>query len=49
MELLLASLFHAAMPKQEPVPVGRARFVSLGGKAVLSDFTFPYPTYKSLG
>src|SRR5580692_1373598 len=26
--LLLASHFHAAMPKQEPVPVGRARFVS---------------------
>ena len=26
--LLLASLFDAAMPKQEPVPVGRKRFAS---------------------
>ena len=26
--LLLASLFHAAMPKQEPVPAGRERTVS---------------------
>ena len=23
--------------------------IALGGKAVLPDFTFPYPTYKSLG
>jgi hypothetical protein len=49
--LLLASLFmQPCRSRNRCQLVGHALFpIALGGKAVLPEFSFPYPTYKSLG